>query len=403
VVNDGAKLMEIGAGPSGLTRHASQSVRCLPGDRAGTVRSVLDRGLIKPDPGPVTVVVGRPALSEDQAAVAAAASLLHQALPDARFLPALVRGNVFGALDMGLAPGLLPGRQVLGESSQLAESWGSVPSARGLDATGILKAAAAGQVEVLILLGADPVDDFPDRALVDQALEGASTVIAVDQFLTESSSRAHVVLCAAGWSEVDGTTTNLEGRVLPLNQKVTPPGAARADWMIAAELALRLDGDLGFESVAAIWHEIRRLCPTHRGVEVGEDGALALGTSVPFSPVNAPPVRALDPSSLRLVATRRMYDGAVLTQHSPSLAPLVESPAVRLHPEDFAGLGIEAGRRVRVSSQVGSLDLPVLPDVTVGRGTAAIVANVPGAEVNRLISADSAVTDVRIDTMAVRD
>ena len=37
-------------------------------------------------------------------------------------------------------------------------------------------------------------------------------------------------------------------------------------------------------------------------------------------------------------------------------------------------------------------------DVTVGRGTAAIVANVPGAEVNRLISADSAVTDVRIES-----
>ena len=32
------------------------------------------------------------------------------ALPQATFLPALRRGNVFGALDMGLAPGILPGR-----------------------------------------------------------------------------------------------------------------------------------------------------------------------------------------------------------------------------------------------------------------------------------------------------
>ena len=30
-----------------------------------------------------------------------------------------------------------------------------------------------------------------------------------------------------------------------LHQKVTPPGTARSDWMIAAELAARLGGDLG--------------------------------------------------------------------------------------------------------------------------------------------------------------
>jgi NADH-quinone oxidoreductase subunit G len=403
IVEDGAKLVEIGAAPTGLTKHASQSVRCLPGDLAEAVRSLLDRGFMKAEAGPVTVVVGRPALSEDATAIAAATSMLHEALPEARFLPALVRGNVFGALDMGLAPGLLPGRQVVGERSELAEAWQSVPKDRGLDATGILQAAAAGQIEVLVLLGADPVNDFPDRSLAERALEGASTVIAVDQFLTDSSSRAHVVLAAAGWAEVDGTTTNLEGRVLPLRQKVTPPGAARADWMIATELALRLDGDLGVDSIASIWQEIRRLCPSHRDLDVTDDGGLASGTSVPFAAVKAPTVRALDPSALRLVAGRRMYDGAVLTTHSPSLAALMESPTVRLHPEDFAGLGIEPGRQVRVSSPAGSIELAAVADPTVGRGTAAIVANVPGAEVNRLISVDSAVTDVRIDTMAARD
>jgi formylmethanofuran dehydrogenase subunit D len=173
--------------------------------------------------------------------------------------------------------------------------------------------------------------------------------------------------------------------------------------MIATELALRLDGDLGVDSIDSIWQEIRRLCPSHRDLDVTDDGGLAFGTSVPFAAVKAPTVRALDPSALRLVAGRRMYDGAVLTTHSPSLAALIESPTVRLHPEDFAGLGIEPGRQVRVSSPAGSIELAAVADPTVGRGTAAIVANVPGAEVNRLISVDSAVTDVRIDTMAARD
>ena len=61
-----------------------------------------------------------------------AVQVLAEALPDARFLPALRRGNVNGALDMGLAPGLLPGRVTL-ESGRawFTEAWGSVPTAPG--------------------------------------------------------------------------------------------------------------------------------------------------------------------------------------------------------------------------------------------------------------------------------
>ena len=45
-------------------------------------------------------------------------------------------------------------------------------------------------------------------------------------------------------SEKTGSTTNLED-VSHLWQKVNTPGVARADWMIAVELADRLGHDLG--------------------------------------------------------------------------------------------------------------------------------------------------------------
>jgi len=35
---------------------------------------------------------------------------------------------------------------------------------------------------------------------------------------------------------------------------------------VAAELAVHLDGDLGFDSVAAVWGEIERLAPAYRGI-----------------------------------------------------------------------------------------------------------------------------------------
>ena len=56
----------------------------------------------------LVVVLGRGSIAESASVVAEAANVLAAAYPAARFLPALRRGNVIGALDMGLAPGLLP-------------------------------------------------------------------------------------------------------------------------------------------------------------------------------------------------------------------------------------------------------------------------------------------------------
>src|SRR5205823_5471553 len=147
-----------------------------------------------------------------------------------------------------------------------AGAWGRIPESTGMDATGILTAAAEGRVHALVLLGADPLGDFPDRALATRALAAAGFVVAVDLFLTDSAAQADVVLAAAGWGEKSGTTTNLEGRVSRLAQEVTVPGTARADWMIAVELAWQLGGDLGVDSLPDLWNEIEQLAPSHRGL-----------------------------------------------------------------------------------------------------------------------------------------
>ena len=81
-----------------------------------------------PDGEGVVIVLGRPSYAESGEVVAEAARVLAQALPKATFLPALRRGNVFGALDMGLAPGLLPGRVGLESGREwFTAAWGSVP------------------------------------------------------------------------------------------------------------------------------------------------------------------------------------------------------------------------------------------------------------------------------------
>ncbi|HUI02009.1 MAG TPA: NADH-quinone oxidoreductase subunit NuoG [Acidimicrobiales bacterium] len=248
----------------------------------------------------LVVVIGRPSLAEDGRLVAAAAAAMAEAWPAARFLPALRRGNVMGALDMGLAPGVLPGRVGLDEGRPWFEAaWGAVPPGRGRDAASMLRALSEGAMRAVVLVGADPVQDFPDRQLAEAALANAEVVVAVDAFLSPSAALADVVLPAAMAHERAGTTTNVEGRITRLGQKLVAPGQCWPDWMIAAELAERLSGGLGLSSVAEIWDEIERLAPSHMGItrRVLDEPAARDGVVAPLasSPVRITMRRAMPP------------------------------------------------------------------------------------------------------------
>ena len=82
----------------------------------------------------------------------------------------------------------------------------------------------AGASRCLVLLGADPLSDFPDAGLARRALDGAGAVIAVDTHLTASSAAGRRACCpAAAFAEKAGTTTNLEGRVTTLSARRSPP------------------------------------------------------------------------------------------------------------------------------------------------------------------------------------
>ena len=119
-----------------------------------------------------------------------------------------------------------------------------------------------------MLLGADPLSDFPDAELARRALAGARRVIAVDTFMTDSTAAADVVLAAAAYGEKSGTTTNLEGRVTTVGQKVSVAGTARPDWMIAVELADLLehvDVADALTSVDAITDAIAANVPAYAG------------------------------------------------------------------------------------------------------------------------------------------
>ena len=484
-------LVELSPQATSLTPYAAASLRYSPGDAGDLVRALVDAGNSDPGANPsdaldearravgsgsVVVVVGRPSLAEDAALVADAAQELARALPEATFLPALRRGNVHGALDMGLAPGLLPGRVRLEDGrSWFDHAWDTVPAATGRDTAAMLAAAAAEpadgpRLHTLVVLGADPLSDFPDADLASRAVEGAQFVVAVASTPGALTERADVVLPAAEAHERPGTTTNLEGRVSRLGQKLVPPGQSWPDWMIASELAVHLGAELGLDSVGDVWDEIERVAPAYRGItravldaRGSTDGVVApltasavsisrRTTSAPLDPIafpgvesverqGAPPRAGLaesptagigtpdheggdgggpvrpglvsgpvaltvphvapnDRYSLRLVASRVLYDLGASVGSAPALAALVATSPLRANPQDLDDLGLSAGGSVRLRTATASAVLDVVPDPSLPRNVVATDFNVPLQEgtVADLIDTTAPVVDLRMET-----
>ena len=406
----------------------------------------------------VVVIVGRPSLAEGEQTIADAAALLSTALPGARFLPALRRANVLGALEMGLAPGVLPGRVTLEEGRTYYDAaWGQLPERTGLDTAEMLRRAATGGLRTLVLLGADPLSDFPDRELAQRALEAVPTVIALGTHRDPSVALADIVLPLPADGERLGTTTNIEGRVTRLAPKVIPPGVCWAPWVIASELASRLGGNLGFASIEEIAEEIANVVPTHRGVDgarlsrahdgliVPLDGATPVraapidpmatpgitsaeeqgapqrvGAVVPVgdaalpptAPAVAPPTMLaisvlsepvvagrLDSYSYRLVVRRNLYDRGTAMLASHSLAGLAREAVLGVHPAELARLGLSSGERLRVRSAHGEIEITAEADERLPRAVVVTSANILGADALSLIAADELATDVRLETL----
>ncbi len=197
-IEDGVPIIELSPAQTGLSSRATQCLRYRPGELAALARALCSETPITEAVAGVAaeqaeraraaiagaaptgngsprigVVIGRSSLADPAAGVVEAGTSLAR-LPGVSFLPALRRSNVQGAIDLGLAPGLLPGRTGLEDGRQWFEHhWGTaLPKQKGLDALGMLNAAARGQIDVLFLLGADPISDCPDKDLAVRPSSG---------------------------------------------------------------------------------------------------------------------------------------------------------------------------------------------------------------------------------------
>jgi len=110
----------------------------------------------------------------------------------------------------------------------------------------------------LLVFGSNPVISAPNARHVSERLDSLDLLVVADLVLSETAERADVVLPSAQWAEEDGTTTNLEGRVIRRRRALDPPPGVRTDLEILAGLAERL-GVPGFSPrPVEVFDELRR-------------------------------------------------------------------------------------------------------------------------------------------------
>ncbi|NCW83456.1 MAG: NADH dehydrogenase (quinone) subunit G [Acidimicrobiia bacterium] len=375
-----SRIIEFSSRDSGLTPYAWRSVGFEPGSQAQTVRDALATQEMKEQisRGEVVVVVGRQNLAESEVFTLQALAEVFVAAPNAKVLPVLRRGNVRGAVVAGLTPKNNSG-----------------------DAIDILNSAAAGKIDCLILLGADPISDVADSGVVQRALAQVKNLISVDTMLNNSNRKADVVLPAAAYGEKNGTTTNLEGRISNVVQKITPRGTSRPDWMIATELSIVMGADIGVSSLEDLSEKlvgtVAAFAPSSDAKSTNGDGVL-MARETPVT-ISGKAVKAVDRNAYnyRLVVSRTMYDTAQSTVASPSLVGIITDSAIFVNPLDLARIGVVEGASVRVGADGTNIVIAIKAHNGVRRGSAWLPFNHRGVDIRPLLNIASDVVDVRIE------
>ncbi len=118
-----------------------------------------------------------------------------------------------------------------------------VPGKDGLDTAGILKAAKAGKLDMVYLLGADEIDmtKLDNTFVIYQGTHGDAGAHCAD-----------VIFPGAAYTEKSAIYVNTEGRPQLTERAVFPPGEAREDWTIIRALSAQLGMPLEYDTLAEL-------------------------------------------------------------------------------------------------------------------------------------------------------
>ncbi|WBV20102.1 nitrate reductase [Pantoea piersonii] len=309
-------------------------------------------------------------------------------------------------------PNAMGGREVGGLANQLAAHmgfsdaecdrlqrfWGSPTVARrpGLTAVALFEAVARGEVKAVWILGTNPAVSMPEGNRVAQALAACPLVIVSDVMAhTDTTAFADILLPALGWGEKNGTVTNSERRISRQRAFAPPPGEAKPDWWLLAQVAQRLGfgNAFGWQHPAEIFREHAALSgfenQGQRAFDISGLAQLSNEAWDRLKPVQWPVNARFPQGCARLFGDRRFFHADGKARLLPCAAPLddptseaypllmnsgrirdqwhtmtrtgnvprlmqhIDEPFIALHPATARSRGLVSGELARVQSTHG--------------------------------------------------
>jgi formate dehydrogenase alpha subunit len=320
--------------------------------------------------------------------------------PGTGFSPLRGQNNVQGACDMGALPNVFPGYQKVADAEARAKftrAWrAEIDPEPGLSLTEMVQAADDGRLQALYVVGENPLMSEPNLIHARRAFSKIGFLAVQDIFPTETALMADVVLPAACFAEKDGTFTSTERRVQRVRSVLPPPGEAREDWRIVAEIATRSGYPMAYASSAAIMDEIASLAPIYGGIRharLEQSGGIQwpcwdeghLGTPRlhegrftrgrgKFHVVEyRPPAEAPNAEFPILLTTGRVLEHwhtGSMSRRARVLETLSPGSRIDVNPGDAERIGLVEGRPIRVASRRGNIRTFVHRDRRVSRGQA---------------------------------
>jgi assimilatory nitrate reductase catalytic subunit len=339
------------------------------------------------------------------------------------------QGNGQGGREHGQKADQLPGCRRIDDPAarrHIAGIWDIAEDAipgRGKSAFEMLDAMGRdGGVRALFVVGSNVLVSAPDAMRIEKRLRSLDLLVVSDFFLSETAALADVVLPSAQWAEEDGTTTNLEGRVVLRRRAVQPPGEVRTDLEMLVALAARLGWARCFPSARAadVFEELREAtrgavadysgmsyqriaaedgifwpCPAadHPGTpRLFADGfPLPDGRARFHAVAHQAPADDRDAEYPLYLTTGRVlaqYQSGTQTRRAANLRELAPEPLAEVHPGTARRFGFAGETSVTLTTRRGSGQFTLKLSAAIREDTVFVPFHWGGAQsINRLTSA----------------
>lgn len=325
--------------------------------------------------------------------------------------------NAMGGREAGGLAHILPGYRLVKNAEhrrEIEEFWGLKPGSispyPGRNAWEMITGLETGDIKLLWIAATNPVVSMPDLERTKKALlQSPFTIYQEAYYPTETSKYAHLLLPASQWSEKTGVMTNSERRVTLCQAFNQPPGEAKPDWEIFAEVGKRLGfiQQFSFKNSADVYQEFVQLTAGRpcemTGINhdiLAREGALqwpCLASEniaetktvskrlypdqkfhtpdgkARFSPLHSrglaePP----DPEYPFILTTGRLYGHwhtLTRTGRIKKIQQMHPQPFIEIHPKDGKFLDIKEGDLITVKSRRGQAIFPAKITSAIAPGT----------------------------------